>query len=56
MITKEILKNNLFTQRAQVLFINKANIEDEELDEDMKNQIFNSVIQEDVFFEIAEEF
>lgn len=54
MIDKEMLKNGLFSQRAQVLFVNESNMTEEEDDEKGPN-LLDSVLQEDIFFEIAEE-
>lgn len=56
MIKKELMKNDFFTQRAQVLFTNEENMIDEE-EESVINRgggLLDSLLQEDIFFEIAD--
>lgn len=56
MITKELMKNDFFTQRAQVLFVNENNFNNDEEESQINANMLNSILQEDIYFEIAEEF
>lgn len=51
-----MMKNDFFTQRAQVLFVNEQNFGHDEEDGAETDYLLNSILQEDIFFEIAEGF